>query len=510
MKTTTPANPFDFLPSQLFNILGTGGFANLQRHYMAILLRLYELAEFNRFGLTRDVVLAEIVDYLTDAQAAADVASSLVADADAGAGSSRSPQEYASQLLRRLVDAGWVEREQAADYTEFIILPDYAFTLLEAFRAVQQQKPREYSGQLYAAHQLLTSDNDDFSPGLAVTQAFENVRQLVRGLNELNQNIRRYTEHVTRDKTVPELMRMQFDDYAPALGSAYHALKTSDHISRYRRAIVTRLESWLTDETWLDEAAADLAMQRRLTPAQAANEIVHALHFVVDQLEKMDPLLGEIDRRHTQYLRTSLRQVRYQLGSADGNFKERLAALARHLVSLQDHGLEELPADAPTPRRAAVDAPDTNSFYTLPTGRAPFVPASITRPVLDPRDAAGLRLAALHEINAGVTPYKVEQYVHRFLNGCARLHVRDLPPAFFDDMQWAILSLAYGHHPDVDYGVEPAEGGPVDFGPYLVQSFVLTKRQSVPPAAHHPPTNGRGTHGLGVSAPAKPPLLHAP
>ena len=79
-------------------------------------------------------------------------------------------QEYASWILRRLVDAGWLEREQQADYTEFIILPDYAFTLLEALRTIQEQKPREYTGQLYAAHQLLTNQGDDFSPALALPQ----------------------------------------------------------------------------------------------------------------------------------------------------------------------------------------------------------------------------------------------------------------------------------------------------------------------------------------------------
>ena len=47
---------------------------------MAVLLRIYDLAEFNRFGLTRDIVLAEIVDYLGDAQAAAEVAASAAAD----------------------------------------------------------------------------------------------------------------------------------------------------------------------------------------------------------------------------------------------------------------------------------------------------------------------------------------------------------------------------------------------------------------------------------------------
>ncbi|MDQ1300950.1 MAG: hypothetical protein QG637_871, partial [Chloroflexota bacterium] len=346
---------------------------------------------------------------------------------------------------------------------------------LEAFRAVAQKRPREYTGQLYAAHQLLTSEHEEFSPALAVTQAFENVRGMARGLNELNQNIRRYTERVTRDKPVHELMRLQFDDYAPALGATYHALKTSDHVSRYRRDIVDRLEKWLLDDAWLDRAAADLATQRRLTPAQAEHEISHALRFIVTQLEGLDPLLAEIDRRHTQYLRTSLRQVRYQLGSADGNFKERLVALAQGLARLGDAGLDLLPEDAPGPRQTPVHAPDRDSFYTMPTARAPFDPALIARPLLDPRDAAAMRLIALREIGAGITPQRIQQFVSRFLNGNKRIHASELPPDFYADMQWAIFALAYGHHPEVHYGVEPARGAPVEIGPYRVQPFELVK-----------------------------------
>jgi hypothetical protein len=40
---------------------------------MAILLRISSLAEFNRFGLSRDVVIAEIVDYLKTAGAVDEV-----------------------------------------------------------------------------------------------------------------------------------------------------------------------------------------------------------------------------------------------------------------------------------------------------------------------------------------------------------------------------------------------------------------------------------------------------
>jgi hypothetical protein len=228
-------NPFDILPANLFNVFSTQGQGGWQRHYMAVLLRLYEMAEFNRFGLTRDVVVADIADYLTGEgveslpQATAD---------DTGDPLPGTVQDYASWLLRRLVEVGWLEREQQADYTEYIILPDYAFTLLEALRTIQQQKPREYTGQLYAAHQLITHQGDNFAPALALTQAYENVRQVVRGLNELNQNIRRYIERVSRNQSVADLLRLQYDEYSQALGPAYHALKTSDHVSRYRRDII--------------------------------------------------------------------------------------------------------------------------------------------------------------------------------------------------------------------------------------------------------------------------------
>jgi len=51
-------NPFDILPLNLFNLFSSQGYISLQQHYMAILLRIYTLAEFNRFGLVREVVIA--------------------------------------------------------------------------------------------------------------------------------------------------------------------------------------------------------------------------------------------------------------------------------------------------------------------------------------------------------------------------------------------------------------------------------------------------------------------
>lgn len=477
-------NPFDLLPLNLFNLFSTQGAASLQRHYMAILLRLYALAEFNRFGLTREVVIAEIADYLKTADADADVAADMAAhdgraddEADRRPLAGRTPQyEYAAYLLRRLDETGWIEREQHADYCEVIILPDYAFTLLEAFRAIQEQKPREFTGQLYTAHQLVTANrNKDFSPALAVTQAYENVRQVVRGLNELNQNIRRYIERATRGLSPAELLHLQFDDYARTLGPAYHALKTSDHVSRYRRDIVAKLQSWQRNAQWLDRAAEELASQGRFTPAQAAREIAHFLQFIINQLEGLDPLLAEIDRRHAQYLRTSLRQIRYQLVSADGSFKDRLAQLAKRLAALQAEGETELPDDAPGLQHHPIHLPDPNSFYTPPTRRAPFAPSAVVATALHPGELAALRAATLQDVTQALTPEKVNRYVLGFFNGHRRLHVTELPAEAVDDLHRFTTLIAYADHPEVQYGLEIVDGDPVTIGPYRVVPFELVR-----------------------------------
>jgi hypothetical protein len=490
------ANPFDILPLNIFNLFTTQGFVSLQKHYMAILLRIYTLAEFNRFGLSREVVIAEIVDYMKAAGAEEEVEAEMkneptynldsqtrspgrtsAKDANLLSSPVKSEQDYAAYLLRRLAETGWIEREQHADYSETIILPDYAFTLLEAFRSIQQQKPREFTGQLYTAHQLLTSatTNKDFSPAIAITQAYENIRQVVRGLSELNQNIRRYVERATLEKGVPDLLHLQFDDYALTLGPAYHALKTSDHVSRYRRDILNQIQAWQIDADWLDHTAEELATQSRLSPAQAGQEIAQYMQFIAHQLEGLDPLLDDIDQRHAAYLRTSLRQVRYQLGSADGSFRDRLTSLAKILSGLKNEGMEELPEDSPGLRRFPVDLPDLYSYYTPPQSRAPFTPDSVVEPTLLPDEYISLRAVTMQDVTQAFSPEKVNRKVLGFFNGHKTLHVSELPASVLDDLHWLTTIMAYAHHPEVSYGLNVVDGDPVQIGPYRIAPFELSK-----------------------------------
>ncbi len=474
------SNPFDVLPPNLFNVFTSVGFASLQRHYMAILIRIYSLAEFNRFGLARETVIAEIVDYIKESDAEsevkADMANQTAPQPDPVSMAGQKPEQtYTAYLIRRLAESGWIEREQHADYSETIILSDYAFTLLEALRSIQEQKPREFKGQLYAAHQLITSakTHKDFSPTLAVSQTYENIRQVVRGLNELNQNIRRYVERATKQMDVANLLRLQFDDYTQTLGPAYHALKTSDHVSRYRRDIINQIQEWIVDDDWLARTAEELATQSRLTPAQAEHEINQSLLFIVHQLDGLDPLIADIDQRHAQYLRTSFRQIRYKLGNADGSFKDKLVSLAQNLSALHTEGFDELPDDAPRTTHQPIRVPDQKSFYTMPQRRAPFTPDSIIVPTLHPDDFAALHALTMQDVIQAFSPEKVNRKVLGFFNGHKRLPIAEIP--IRDDLHWLTTIIAYAHHPEVSYGIEVVEGEAVRVEQYKVMPFELVR-----------------------------------
>jgi hypothetical protein len=119
--------------------------------------------------------------------------------------------------------------------------------------------------------------------------------------------------------------------------------------------------------------------------------------------------------------------------------------------------------------------PDRKSFYTPPRRRAPFMPEPVVVPLLDPGDADALRALTLQEISQTITPDKVNGYVTGLFNGHRRLHVCDLPTDLFDDLPRFIYVVAYGNHPDTEYGVEPLLGEPVQAGTYRVKPFELVK-----------------------------------
>src|SRR5699024_7563997 len=76
----------------------------------------------------------------------------------------------------------------------------------------------------------------------------ERTMSLFSGLKQLNTSIRKYIDALTADQSAEEIME-NFFTYHDEIGSkAYHRLKTSDNISRFRGTIVSRIRQFLEDQ----------------------------------------------------------------------------------------------------------------------------------------------------------------------------------------------------------------------------------------------------------------------
>ena len=216
-------------------------------------------------------------------------------------------------------------------------------------------------------------------------------------------------------------------------------------------------------------------LSRTVGPAQAEQTLAGYVHFIIHQLEGLDPLIEDIDKRHAQYLRTSLPQIRYQLGNSDGSFKDRLVSLARKLSVFKEEGMEYLPSEAPALRQHPVDLPDLHSYYTPPQRRAPFIPDTVIVPILHPEDLASLRALTMKDVTQAFSPDKVNRKVMGFFNGHKKLHIAELPSEVSSDLHWLTTIVAYAHHPEVSYGLELADGELIDMGKYRIVPFELVK-----------------------------------
>ena len=295
---------------------------------------------------------------------------------------------------------------------------------------------------VYGASIHHRNKNKDFSPALAITQTYENVRQVVRGLSELNQNIRRYIERATRGRSpwpnccncnstiTRRRWAMPITPSKPPITSRAIAATSSRSCAR---GSATPSGSTST--------AAELAAQGHLTPGagRAGDSRLPSLHH------RSTGKSGSVAGRD----RSAARAIPAHFAAPDS-----LSARQRGWNLQRPIGLSG-PAAGRVARRGAVELPEEmpglQAARRFAAGSKQFLHAAPTpRAVYHSRhcrigpDARRVCCAApRHPARCAqaFTPDKVNRYVLSFFNGHAAIHVSDLPPDVLDDLQ-----LADHHH----------------------------------------------------------------
>lgn len=465
---------FTQVPENLFSIFSR----SLKEIYVDLLFLVYR--EYNKriYTLSRDHIIDLFTEYLESMGEQAWQAE----DEGGLENAAKGARERAHQLLRRLVDAGWLSLEPELDYTFRISLPDYAVTLLEAMDKIRTGYRVEFKGRILSVYQNLTG-----SEGIsyvALQQAYESTRELIDGLKSLNHSIKKYTEKLLEAEDVGTILNQVFDEYqTKVLGEQYYRLKTSEHISKYRTGILKSIREWRAGRAEIDRQAGIMVRERRAPDRVAAENMLYDwLEYIESTFGKeMDKLLAEIDRRNARYARSAADRLRFKLRRKAGSGRHIFTVLARLAELAREHG-EKAPAPEEIARSIALSpqaAVDTGSLKKPPAARQPHQPQPL-RVVAVPGEVRRQKLSQFgSRVAREVTVEQINSYVDAVLGERDSCPVAALP--LDEQNHWVklIYIILYSQSPGACYRLEGKRGETVAVqnGTIEVPNLVIKRKE---------------------------------
>ncbi len=236
-------------------------------------------------------------------------------------------EEVKSALPGRIL--GWLLRHQwlrrVEDYTAmttYIVIPDYAAVMLEAFDRLVNEQMEETGVYIQNVYATLFSFQNDRRRSLSMLKtALVNTKKLNKALQDMLHNMDKFFSRLLEQKNYQNLLKEHLTGFVEtAVEQKYHILKTSDNFYIYKMDIKRCLR------------------ELREKPEMAAEQEGEMLDLV-DQIERgfddIEHRIANMDREHSKYIRATLSRLNY-LMSDETERHGLLVQLLNHLGSGED------------------------------------------------------------------------------------------------------------------------------------------------------------------------------
>lgn len=242
-------------------------------------------------------------------------------------------------LIRKLCSKGWFEKERGDDFEEYITVPGYSSRLLELFHQLRDDSPvRGYSYvfNTYSSLKVANEGGSVYEKMAAVYSAYENTSELIKLLQMVYHNVKRYFRMQSDMQDVNQVLASHFDDLGQKVIEAYiRPLKIKDSVPKYRVPIQSVLKNWAEDDALL-LAMANAALQdkRGDTVENCRSDLLQKIFWVDERYDNLEhDYLDEIDTQVRRCTRAATQKVENLMNrdqNVRGNLNVLLTALSRN------------------------------------------------------------------------------------------------------------------------------------------------------------------------------------
>jgi len=465
---------FDVIPERLFAPLAAPGAAA----YADILLCLFEETNRHQQPLSRDLALDVVADILarpgvmqtTEEAAREDDAVLEETNDDA-------VPRRAAVVLRYLARCGWVRMETERDFTQACVLPTYTFPLLQVFKEMASQHQRPLQRIIYTIHTLLQAAVHDDDPTDALQEAHLQTFYLRNRLKELQLNIGVHIEKVVQHLQVSDALHQFFATYrTEIMESAYHQLRTSDHVSRFRPGIIEAL-SHLETPDLIEKVAQNLRRGGEAVSSEdAAAQVADQIRDIREYFEGFDNVLSVIGTRHDQFVDAAVRAVERQL-AASTTTSGQLHTILTHLLSVQAHRSTEEVSEECDAIHTLHKLLLADEFSLMAAARTalPFIAEPEALTGISRADEEAARAQTLRHMNETLSRRRVGRFVLEALAGREHMQAAEMPVAEPGDVPLLIYTRLYGDGA-LGYRVEDDHTGPwIERGAIRFRDFTILR-----------------------------------
>ncbi len=465
----------------LFQIVGENFFKPLISQFKSVYLDcLFLIYDSYRtelsYGTDREVLVSKLTDYFDKSE----VSEIRLEDDAEGIKDSR---EKAQRFLRKLKEFGWIEYETENDQTVRIVMPGYAVTMVQTLKNISQNGEMEYQSEISAIYSLMTNEELLNRPYPQVLKpVYDRTLSLFTGLKQLNTGIKKYIEEITAEKTSEEIIQ-DFFKYHEEIGSkAYHRIKTSDNVSRFRGVIIGRLQSIQNDAELLKRTVAGYQNIENESDFMAAEEqVLSIIADIIDHFRSYDDIIKEIDKKHSKYLRNAMERAKFLLMNSN-NIEGKISTILQMMAEVFDReenaGLAE-----------DVDEDVCKIFNIFPQGflsgeSLKTIPISKRMSDIEEvyhslefsdEEREQRRLAVSEKNRNRFTRKNIERFVKELLNGRECVMASEIELASRRDMIRLIFISLYGRESRSGYRTEPTESVIHSHG-FCFRDYKITRR----------------------------------
>lgn len=446
-------NIFDILPNNFFNI-----FNGDNKRVMADCLYLVfqSFTSDLSFSSTKEQVVLIFQDYFENHL--------INLQSDEVLTTSRDQALY---IVRRLKECGWISEETGENYEVFITFQDYSIKIMESLFTLDHINEVEYSGLVYNIY--MSFNNFDVNKGdLVFETGYENTKDLANKLKNLNSNIKKYIQNLLDEGIKDDLQALLtslLQDYQTKIvDRAYYNLTTYDNPSKYRQRIISKIETIINDEKYVDIIVRNIMERKELGYQEAYQILEHQSDYIINAFEHIEDIMQEIDSKNNKFIESAINRITFLLNNQK-DIEGKINSLIKKIG--QGNEIEELG------NIYLNQVVSENSIYVPRNFNAPVKSEIETEVELD----QSLKEAAVAKIK------KAERYSHKYIEDMvmqllakqASFLASSLTINDHDELATLVLIYLYGYTYGSLYEIEPQDNEVVING-YRFKDFLVKEK----------------------------------